>query len=270
MEAKDLNQVAAFFELLKPGKIIILVLGMIILVKLVKLLQDWSEDLGIKFPSKRLFILQVTTILSFSFYIFGGVGLFMSTIQPSREIMVAVGGSLAVAVGFAIKDVIGSLFAGIILLFDRPFHVGDRVTFGDVYGEIKSIGLRAVRLNTLDDNLVTIPNSKFITDVVASGNAGALDMMVVVNFHTHIDEDIDKIKAMIHEVMVTSRFVYLEKPVAIVVEEVEFAMSPALKFIVKSYVLDVRYEKALQTDIVTRVSEVFKAEGIQRPGRINS
>ncbi len=158
MEAKDLNQVAAFFELLKPGKIIILVLGMIILVKLVKLLQDWSEDLGIKFPSKRLFILQVTTILSFSFYIFGGVGLFMSTIQPSREIMVAVGGSLAVAVGFAIKDVIGSLFAGIILLFDRPFHVGDRVTFGDVYGEIKSIGLRAVRLNTLDDNLVTIPN----------------------------------------------------------------------------------------------------------------
>ncbi len=270
MEAKDLNQVAAFFELLKPGKIIIIVLGMIILVKLVKLLQDWSEGLGVKFPSKRLFILQVTTILSFSFYIFGGVGLFMSTIQPSREIMVAVGGSLAVAVGFAIKDVIGSLFAGIILLFDRPFHVGDRVTFGDVYGEIKSIGLRAVRLNTLDDNLVTIPNSKFITDVVASGNAGALDMMVVVNFHIHIDEDIDKVKAMIHEVMVTSRFVYLEKPVAIVVEEVEFAMSPALKFIVKSYVLDVRYEKALQTDIVTRVSEVFKAEGIQRPGRVIS
>lgn len=89
------------------------------------------------------------------------------------------------------------------------------------------------------------PNSKFITDVVASGNAGALDMMVVV----------------------TSRFVYLEKPVAIVVEEVEFAYSPALKFIVKSYVLDVRYEKALQTDIVTRVSEVFRTEKIVRPSR---
>tara|TARA_R110000868_G_scaffold136049_7_gene348817 strand:+ start:85 stop:897 length:813 start_codon:yes stop_codon:yes gene_type:complete len=267
MEAKDLNQISAFFDLLKPGKIVILVIGLIVLVKIVKLLQDWSEELGTKFPSKRLFILQVTTILSFSFYIFGGVGLFMSTIQPGKEIMVAVGGSLAVAIGFAIKDVIGSLFAGIILLFDRPFHVGDRVQFADTYGEIKSIGLRAVRLNTLDDNLVTIPNSKFITDIVASGNAGALDMMVVVKFHTSIDEDIEKVKALIHEVMVTSRFVYLEKPVAIVVEEVEFALSPALKFLVKSYVLDVRYEKALQTDIVTRVSEVFKKENIMRPGR---
>lgn len=267
MEANDLNQIAAFFELLKPGKIIILVIGMIILVKLVKLMQDWTEDLGGKFPSKRLFILQVTTILSFSFYIFGGIGLFMSTIQPGKEVIVAVGGSLAVAIGFALKDVIGSLFAGIILLFDRPFHVGDRVTFGDVYGEIKSIGLRAVRIATLDDNLVTIPNSKFITDVVASGNAGALDMMVVVHFHTHIDSDIDKIKALIHEVAVTSRFVYLEKPVIIVIEEVEFARSPAIKFSVKSYVLDVRYEKALQTDIVSRVNEILKSENIQRPGR---
>src|SRR5690606_37763454 len=138
------------------------------------------------------------TILSFSLYIFGGIALFMGTVQPGKELMVAVGGSLAVAIGFAIKDVVGSLFAGIILLFDRPFQVGDRVTFGDTYGEIRSIGLRAVRLNTLDDNLVTIPNSKFITDVVASGNAGALDMMVVVNFHTNIHEDVERVKALIH------------------------------------------------------------------------
>lgn len=267
MEAKELDQIAAFFDLLKPGKVVALLIGLFVIVKLVRLLQEWSEGLGAKFPSRRLLILQVSTILSFSIYIFGGITLFMSTVQPGKELMVAVGGSLAVAVGFAIKDVIGSLFAGIILLFDRPFQVGDRVTFGETYGEIKSIGLRAVRLNTLDDNLVTIPNSKFITEVVASGNAGALDMMIVVNFHTSIHEDIERVKALIHEVVVTSRFVYLEKPVIIVVEEVDFAMTSALRFIVKSYVLDVRYEKALQTDIVTRVSEVFRNEKIARPVR---
>ncbi len=43
-----------------------------------------------------------------------------------------------------------------------------------------------MRLVTLDDNLVTIPNSKFLTDVVSSGNSGALDMMVVVSFHLSI------------------------------------------------------------------------------------
>ena len=270
MEASDLNNINTFVDLLKPGKVIALLIGLFILVTLARVFQEWSENLGDRFPSRRLFILQVSTIVSFTLYIFGGVALFMTTISPSKEIMVAVGGSLAVAIGFAIKDVVGSMVAGIILLFDRPFQVGDRVSFGDTYGEIKSIGLRALRLNTLDDNLVTIPNSKFITDVVASGNAGALDMMVVVNFHTAIDEDVERVNALIHEVVVTSRFVFLEKPVSIVVEEVDFAQCPAMKFIVKSYVLDVRYEKALQTDIVTRVSEVFKAHDIKRPRRLKT
>lgn len=267
MEANDINNINTFLDLLKPGKIFILLLGLFILVTIVRVFQKWCENLGDRFTSRRLFILQISTIVSFTFYIFGGIALFMSSINPSKEVMVAVGGSLAVAIGFAIKDVVGSMVAGIILLFDRPFQVGDRVTFGDIYGEIKSIGLRAVRLNTLDDNLVTIPNSRFITDAVASGNAGALDMMVVVNFHTSIHEDVERIKSLIHEVVVTCRFVFLEKPVEIVVEEVDFAMCPVLKFIVKSYVLDVRYEKALQTDIVTRVSEVFRAQNIQRPQR---
>ena len=96
----------------------------------------------------------------------------------AKEFMLAAGGSIAVALGFALKDIAASLVAGLLLLFDRPFRVGDRVSFADVYGEIVSIGLRTVRLQTLDDNLVTIPNSRFITDVVASGNSGELDMML--------------------------------------------------------------------------------------------
>ncbi len=104
--------------------------------------------------------------------------------------LLALGGGAAVAIGFSLKDLVASLFAGIILLFDRPFQVGDRVTFGNTYGEITSIGLRAVRLQTLDDNLVTIPNSRFIVDPVASGNAGELDMMVVMPFHLALNADI--------------------------------------------------------------------------------
>ena len=113
--------------------------------------------------------------------------------------------------GIALKDVTASLIAGLILLFDRPFQVGDRVEFNGIYGDIVSIGLRSVRLNTLDDNLVTIPNARFITDVVASGNAGALDMMVVCSFYVALDADLQKVKSLIHEVVVTSRFAYLKK-----------------------------------------------------------
>ena len=185
--------------------------------------------------------------------------------HPSKELLVAIGGSAAVAIGFALKDLVGSIIAGFILLFDKPFQVGDRVSFGDSYGEITNIGLRSVRLTTLDDNAVTIPNAKFLTDVVSSGNSGALDMMIVTTFYVSLFEDLDKVRQILYEVMITSRFVYLEKPVSITFEEVAISNNFVIKVNVKAYVLDVKYEKALQTDVTIRGSEALKLGNIKRP-----
>ncbi len=224
-----------------------------------------SNRLMEKLPTRRFLILQISTLISFALYIFGTVALVVGVLQPPKEFLIAAGGSIAVALGFALKDVAASLVAGILLLFDRPFRVGDRVTFGETYGEIVSIGLRTVRLVTLEDNLVTIPNSRFITDVVASGNAGELDMMVVTDFHVSLDADIDTARKLIEEVVVTSRFAYLKKPVTFVIEEVEVARTLGIRLRTKAYVLDVRYEKAFQSDIVTRVTQQFQQQGVLRP-----
>jgi small-conductance mechanosensitive channel len=217
------------------------------------------------FPTHRFTIFQIKTVYSFFIYIAGTVVLLVGVIQPPKEVMIAAAGSIGLALGFALKDVAASILAGIVLLFDRPFVVGDRVTFDNVYGEIISIGLRSVRLVTLDDNEVTIPNARFISEVVASGNAGALDMMVVCDFHLALDADIDRAQEIIHEVIVTSRFVFLKKPIAFVVNEVVIAERLAIRIQAKAYVLDINYEKAFQTDIVSRVSKLFTKYSIPRP-----
>jgi len=218
-----------------------------------------------RLPSRRFLILQVSTLLSFVLYIVGTLVLIVEVLRPPREFLLAVGGSAAVAVGFALKDVAASLMSGILLLFDRPFQVGDRVAFSDIYGEIVAIGLRSVRLRTLDDNIVTIPNSRFITDAVASGNAGALDMMVVTDFHLALDADLERARDIARQVIVTSRYAYLKKPVEFAVEEVALANRLALRLRAKAYVLDVHYEKAFQSDVTARVSALFREQGIPRP-----
>ena len=228
-------------------------------------INHFSTRLMNKVPTRRFLILQISTLITFALYIFGTVALVVGVLQPPKEFLLAAGGSIAVALGFALKDIAASLVAGILLLFDRPFRVGDRVTFGDTYGEIVSIGLRTVRLVTLDDNLVTIPNSRFITDVVASGNAGELDMMVVTDFHVSLDADIEAARKLIEEVVVTSRFAYLKKPVTFAIEEVEVARTLGIRLRTKAYVPDVRYEKAFQSDIVTRVTHLFRQHGVLRP-----
>lgn len=259
------NDLAVVADMLNASSMLLLLLG-IAAIWLANLgIQQLGERLMQQFPSRRFMILQFSTLLSFALYIAGSVALIVGVLRPPKEFLIAMGGSVAVAVGFALKDVAASMVSGLLLLFDRPFQVGDRVSFNDVYGEIVAISLRSVRLKTLDDNLVTIPNSRFITDVVASGNTGAMDMMVVTDFHLALDADLDKAQDLVRQVIVTSRYAYLKKPVTFAIEEVAVAQRLAIRLRAKAYVLDVLYEKAFQSDITARSSVLFREHGIARP-----
>lgn len=265
MNEPDITQLSGLVKIFQFDRILLLVLSIILLVLIVKAIKRFADSFYLKFPSRRLVISQVVTSLNFFIYIVGGTGLVYAILQPPRELMIAIGGAAAVALGLSLKDLVASVIAGFILLFDRPFQVGDRVSFGGVYGEIKSIGLRAVRLVTLDDNEVTIPNNRFMMDIVSSGNSGALDMMVVVDFHVAMEADVQLARDLLYEVAVTSRYAYLKKPVVIVLSEVEVAHQLAMLLQVKAYVLDVRFEKSFQTDIYLRGLEILRARRIARP-----
>lgn len=252
-------------QLFETWRIAMLLGGIGLLVLITGALNRIAAKASDSFPAHRLLFLQIVTTINFCIYIFGGAFLVYISLSPAKELLIALGGGAAVAIGLSLKDLVASLVAGLTLLFDRPFVVGDRVQFGNVYGEIKSIGLRSVKLVTLDDSLVTIPNARFISDVVSSGNAGALDMMIVIPFRIAVDADIEKARDLIHEIVVTSRFVYLAKPAKVVLSEIVLGPNLAIQLDAKAYVLDVQYEKDFQSDVVRRVEKAFLANAIKRP-----
>jgi len=211
MNNQDLSNAASIMDVFSVTKVGLLFLSFIGLAFAVKFITYIGGSLNKKIPSRRLLIAQTVTSISFMIYILGGGYIFYGIVRPPQGLLLAVSGTLAVALGLSLKDLIASVVAGIILLFDRPFQVGDRVTFAGVYGEISTIGLRAVRLITLDDSVVTIPNSKFITDVVSSGNFGALDMMIEVNFHLSLNSDLRVAREILYETAATSSYVFLKK-----------------------------------------------------------
>ena len=92
-------------------------------------------------------------------------------------------------------------------------------------------------------------------------------MMVVCDFHIALDANVSEVKSLIHEVLVTSRFAYLKKPVVITLNEVIIADRLALPVRAKAYVLDVRYEKAFQSDVIERVSKLLIEHKVPRPNR---
>lgn len=232
---------------------------------LVLLVHRGASGAVLSAPSYRPTILKLQTLLTFGLYIVGGVLVVFVLVRPSREVAVAMGGSLAVMFALAFKDVAASVLSGLLLLFDRPFQVGDRVQFGDYYGDIMTIGLRVVRLRTLGDSIVTIPNSMFLSSAVSSGNYGELDMLVECDFFVSLEADIAKARDILYEVSVTSRFAYLRKPVAIVISEEVVAEMIVVRLKSKLYVQDCLYEVPLRSDITVRTAQAYAEAGITRP-----
>jgi small-conductance mechanosensitive channel len=221
--------------------------------------------LGERFTERRLLLQQVSTVLRFSIYIIAFIVVITSMFKLDKNTILALTGTIAVTVGFALKDLASSVLAGITILFDRPFQVGDRVTFDSWYGEITHIGLRSVRLFTLDDTQVTIPNNKFLTDLVASGNAGSVEMMIQMDFYVAIDQDLAAAKSIVAEALTSSRFVSTARPWSVTIAQVVQENYFALRLRAKAYVLDVSFEKAFETDVTERVVEGFAAAGIKPP-----
>jgi small-conductance mechanosensitive channel len=235
---------------------------------LLRLLRRSVSSLGSEFSTRRLTLEKLNTITQFVIYVATTVVVLALSLRIDQTGLAVLGGTAAVAFGFAIKDIVASFIAGIIVILDRPFQVGDRVTFGGVYGDITAIGLRSVRLQTLDDNTVTIPNSKFLSDITASGNYGALDMMVVMNFYIAMDEDIDAAREIVTEAALSSRYVFLGKPIVVLVTQWISEYLVGVRLELKAYVLDTQHEKAFETDVNLRVLRTLKASGIAFPSAL--
>lgn len=178
--------------------------------------------------------------------------------------LLAAGAATGVALGFAAQDVLKNIFGGLIIVFDQPFQVGDKIRVGETYGEVVSIGLRATRIVTPDDSLVSVPNMAVIGTQIANANAGALDCQVVTDLYLPGWIDVSKAKKIAYEAAANSRYVFLDKPIVVHVKD-EFKETFLTHLVVKAYVLDTRYEFAMASDITETAKAGFLEAGMLQP-----
>ncbi len=179
--------------------------------------------------------------------------------EPPIETLVAVTASAGIAIGFASQDILKNIFGGILILFDRPFQVGDKIQVGSYYGEVKSIGLRTVRIVTPDDSLVSIPNSEIVNQSVSNANSGESNCQVVAQVYLPIDLPMERVKKIAYMSAAVSRYVYLKKPIAIVIKNEINEGRLVYLLRLKAYVFDIRCEFAFMSDLTeTVISELLK------------
>lgn len=169
--------------------------------------------------------------------------------NPPAETLIAILASLGIAVGFAAQDIFKNIFGGIMIIFDRPFQVGDKIEIDSHYGEVIKIGLRSTRLVTPDDSVITIPNGDLMSKPVSNSNSGEPNCQVVAELYLPIKVDTEQVRQIALEAAQVSKYIYLNKPVVVLFFNEMHQRKPFLKMRLKAYVMDIRYEFAFKSDM---------------------
>jgi small-conductance mechanosensitive channel len=193
-------------------------------------------------PVFRLVILIATVIL-----------LVPEIIQPKIENLVAIMGAIGVAVGFAFKDYMSSLAAGMIAVYERPYRPGDWVKIGDAYGEVKSVEARALRMVTLDDAYVTIPHKKIWDTSVFNQNNARRELQCIADFYLFPKHDGAAVRQKLVEVALTSPYLQIERSIIVVVKEEPYYTHYKLK----AYPVEGRDQLIFVTDLTIRGKEAL-------------
>lgn len=185
--------------------------------------------------------------------------------KPPAATLLAVAASLGIAVGFAAQDIFKNIFGGIMILFDRPFQVGDKIEVGDHYGEVVKIGLRSTRVITPDDSLVSIPNGDIMTRSVSNSNAGAPNCQVVAEIYLPITVDTEKVREIATEAAQVSKYIYLDKSITVLFFNEVKERRSYYKMRLKAYVMDIRYEFNFKSDMTELVMKELLKQKIISP-----
>lgn len=247
------------------GKIfwtLIVILTSILIIRYVtRLLEAIAERWAhLRLLIKRL--IPIYRVLTWTFVIFV---ISQGIIRPPIATLLAITASAGIALGFASQDILKNVFGGIMILLDRPFQVGDKIQVGSFYGEVVQIGLRTVRVVTPDDNLVSIPNGEIMNQSVANANAGESNCQVVAEFYFPADLDLVKARKIAYRAAAVSRYVYLNKPIAVIFKNEIHQGRSMIKMRLKAYVLDLRYEFAFMSEMTEIVIREFLKAGLITP-----
>ena len=167
----------------------------------------------------RLYVLGAVPILRLVLLGMAVVLIVPLVINPTMQNLFVIFGAAGVAIGFAFKDYVSSLIAGIVAVTERPYRPGDWVKVDDAYGEVKSVGLRSIRIVTPDDTVVTIPHLKLWDTNIYNANDGAPTLQCVADFYLEPQHDAALVRRTLRDVALTSAYLQLERPIAVIVAE---------------------------------------------------
>jgi small-conductance mechanosensitive channel len=172
-------------------------------------------------------------------------------------------GALGVGIGFGLQNITNNFISGIIILFEKPIKVGDRVEVGDVQGQIVDISARATTVVTNDNISIIVPNSEFVSSQVINWSHNEESVRFKIPVSVSYSSDVRLVERLLLEVAKEDPDV-LAKP-SPAVRFMEFGDS-GLLFELRAWSSSLMYKPGkLVSSLNFRIIEKFREHNIEIP-----
>ena len=215
---------------------------------------DRSDSIGLGLQSLLLKTFRVVT-----FFFIGTVVLD----QLGVNIAVLIGGIgiAGIVAGFAARDSLENFIAGVTVLVDKPFGVGDYIKVNDQYGQVDEITLRSTRLRTVRNRIMVLPNTEMIKEKVMNHtkrNVLRLDIPFGIAYKERPDEAREALLPIVED---DDRILSDPSPTAVVTEMDDSSVNMLLRF----YLRDPSQEVPMRWEYTEKVRETLRDADIEIP-----
>ena len=190
------------------------------------------------------------------------IGLIMAlaALEVSVGPLLAVVGAAGFVIAFALQDSLSNFASGMMILFFKPFDVGDVVDAGGVSGTVASMNIASTTIKTFDNKTMVVPNNRIWSDVITNAT-GVSERRVDMEFGIGYDDDIDRAQAILEEIIGSHPLVLKEPEPTI---KLSALGESSVNFIARPWTKTGDYWQVFW-DVTKAVKQRFDAEGIGIP-----
>jgi small-conductance mechanosensitive channel len=203
---------------------------------------------------------MISTVVYYSLLLFGFfIALGMAGVDINRFTLLA--GAFGVGVGFGMQNIVNNFISGLILLFERPIHLGDTVEVAGVQGVVKHIGIRSSVITTQDGGDAIIPNATLISEKLMNWTLTNDWRRVDVRVGVAYGSDVEKAMHTLYSVATADPDVRQTPPPAVVFQGFgDNAQNLELRFW-----LHVGGQVDVKSRVSIAVAQAFQEAGIEIP-----
>ena len=190
----------------------------------------------------------------------------LSTLGINLSTLTVFASIVGVGIGFGMQNIASNFISGLIILFERPIKVGDRVLIEEIIGDVVQIKMRATIVKTLDNEHIIIPNSFFLEDKVMNRSAEDPRLRLRVNFGVSYSSDVFHVRDVALRVAedITKEFPEILKYPEPSVDFLDYGDS-SLDFVLFIWIINPHNEMKIKSSTRFMLFKAFREAGIEIP-----